>query len=173
MPCSCVPKVIANLVSNYCICGALGMGTTSSSRVKSEKRKSTASVRPDLVVFLRAKEGVTEAIPGAELMRASSGYGKYSEHLFASEPLAGSEHYLDLAGRVTVLPVRTDRTTLPMSLETKDADDTRLGRIKIPSLREPGTTNARGVLHHASQVVAVEWCSFAWTTRKKRDPRVS
>ena len=64
-------------------------------------------------------------------------HAKYSERFFASDPLAGSDNYLDLAGRITVLPVRTDRTTLqsPVALETNDADDTRLGSNKIPSLR--------------------------------------
>jgi hypothetical protein len=51
---------------------------------------------------------------------------KYSRCRPVNRELAGFETNFDLAGRIAVLPVRTDRTTWqsPAALETNDADDT-------------------------------------------------
>ena len=63
--------------------------------------------------------------------------GSAHASLVASDPLAGSDNYLDLAGCITVLSVRTDPKSeqSPAALETNYADDTRFRSKQIPSLR--------------------------------------
>jgi hypothetical protein len=51
---------------------------------------------------------VADGVVGAEYMRASARRADYSKRCVASDELAGSETNLDLAGRIAVLPVRTD-----------------------------------------------------------------
>ena len=88
-------------------------------------------------IVARAHEGVTDAVPSAYLMRASSRHGEYSERFFASDPLAGLNTYLDLAGRMTVSAGQngSNKIAIAAAMETNDVDATRLGSNKIPWLR--------------------------------------
>ena len=81
-------------------------------------------------------EGVTEAVLSADSCVHCLA-ARTILNTASPATLTGSRTNLDLAGRTTVLPVRTDRTTLqsPVALETNDADDTRFGSKQIPSLR--------------------------------------
>jgi hypothetical protein len=80
---------------------------------------------------------MTEAVKSAGISSRPVGTIEYSIARLVSHELADFETHLDLAGRITVLPVRTRPTTeqSPAALETNDADDTRIRSQQIPSLR--------------------------------------
>ena len=80
---------------------------------------------------------MTDVVLSVEYMRAFARMPDYYNHCRASQSLAGSSTNFKLAGRIAVLPVRTDPESeqSPAALETNDADDTRNRSKQIPSLR--------------------------------------
>jgi hypothetical protein len=85
-------------------------------------------------------EGVTDVVLSVESMRAFAHIANHAYHCRARHALAGSSTNCKLAGRIAVLPVRTDPTT-----------DQSLAALEINDA-ESGTQNKQSALTSKSRV---------------------